>query len=376
MSQIAKKGKNNLMPYTITLIPGDGVGPEITEATTRALEATGVAIKWEVLQIGEAALNKYGTPLPQDVLQSIRKNKVALKGPVTTPIGKGFRSVNVALRQELDLYAGLRPCKTYPGIKSRYQNVDIVVVRENTEDLYAGIEFEKGAQDTKELIAFIDDKLQKRISLNSGISIKPISERATRRIVTFAFEYARAHGRKKVTCGHKANIMKFSDGLFLSTAQKVASSYPDVQFEDVIVDNLCMQLVTKPERYDIIVLPNLYGDIVSELCAGLVGGIGVVPSANIGDKVAVFEPAHGSAPKYAGRNKVNPMAMMLSATMMLRHIGEEKPAQRLESAIIQTISEGKTVTYDLKADPNDPSIATTSAVADAVIKKLKEARYA
>ena len=362
------------MPYTITLIPGDGVGPEITEATTRAIEATGVAIKWDVHQIGEAALQRYGTPLPKDVLRSIRKNKVALKGPVTTPVGKGFRSVNVALRQELNLYAGLRPCKTYPGIKSRYQNVNIVVVRENTEDLYAGIEFKKGGRDTKELIEFIDDKLQKRISPNSGISIKPISERATQRIVTFAFEYTRAHGRKKVTCGHKANIMKFTDGLFLSTAQKVARSYPDIRFEDVIVDNLCMQLVTKPERYDIIVLPNLYGDIVSELCAGLVGGIGVVPSANIGDKVAVFEPAHGSAPKYAGRNKVNPMAMMLSAAMMLRHIGEGKPAQRLESAITQTISEGKTVTYDLKADPNDPSIATTSAVADAVIIKLKEAR--
>jgi isocitrate dehydrogenase (NAD+) len=362
------------MPYNITLLPGDGVGPEITEATTRSLEATGVSIKWDVRQIGESALKKYGGPLPKEVLQSIRKNKVALKGPVTTPIGTGFRSVNVALRQELDLYACLRPCKSYPSIKSRYENIDIVVIRENTEDLYAGIEFQKGAQDTKELIEFIDGKLHKRISPTSGISIKPISERASRRIVTFAFEYARAHGRKKVTCVHKANIMKFSDGLFLSTAQKVAMVYPDIQFEDAIVDNLCMQLVTKPERYDIIVLPNLYGDIVSELCAGLVGGIGVVPGANIGDKVAVFEPVHGSAPKYAGRNKVNPMAMMLSAAMMLRHIGEEKPAQRLESAIARTISEGETLTYDLKADPNDPSIATTSAVADAVIKKLKEAR--
>jgi len=362
------------MPYTITLLPGDGVGPEITEAAVRTVEATGVAITWDIRQIGEAALKKYGTPLPKEVLQSIRKNRVALKGPVTTPVGTGFRSVNVALRQSLDLYACLRPCKSYPGIKSRYENIDIVVVRENTEDLYAGIEFKKGARDTKELIAFIDNKLKKKISPTSGISIKPISERASRRIVTFAFEYARAHGRKKVTCGHKANIMKFTDGLFLSTAQKVARSYPDIRFEDAIVDNLCMQLVTKPERYDIIVLPNLYGDIVSELCAGLVGGVGVVPGANIGDKIAVFEPVHGSAPKYAGRNKVNPMAMMLSAAMMLRHIGEEKPAQRLESAIALTISEGKTVTYDLKADPSDPSIATTSAVADAVIKKLKEAR--
>jgi len=360
--------------HNITLIPGDGVGPEITEATTRALEATGVAIEWDVHQIGEAALRKYGTPLPKEVLQSIKKNKVALKGPVTTPIGTGFRSVNVSLRQELDLYACLRPCKTYLGIKSRYKNIDIVVVRENTEDLYAGIEFQKGAKDTKELIEFIDDKLQKRISPDSGISIKPISEKASRRIVTFAFRYARTHGRKRVTCVHKANIMKFTDGLFLSVAQKVAKNYPDIQFDDALVDNLCMQLVTKPERYDIIVLPNLYGDIVSELCAGLVGGIGVVPGANIGDKIAVFEPAHGSAPKYAGRNKVNPMAMMLSASMMLKHIGEEKPAQRLERAIIQVISEGKTVTYDLKSDPNDPSIATTSAVADAVIKKLKEAR--
>ena len=362
------------MPYTITLLPGDGVGPEITEAAVRTVEATGVAITWDIRQIGEAALKKYGTPLPKEVLQSIRKNRVALKGPVTTPVGTGFRSVNVALRQSLDLYACLRPCKSYPGIKSRYENIDIVVVRENTEDLYAGIEFKKGARDTKELIAFIDNKLKKKISPTSGISIKPISERASRRIVTFAFEYARAHGRKKVTCGHKANIMKFTDGLFLSTAQKVARSYPDIRFEDAIVDNLCMQLVTKPERYDIIVLPNLYGDIVSELCAGLVGGVGVVPGANIGDKVAVFEPVHGSAPKYAGRNKVNPMAMMLSAAMMLRHIGEEKPAQSLESAIARTIFEGKTVTYDLKADPSDPSIATTSAVADAVIKKLKEAR--
>ncbi|MBM3156756.1 MAG: isocitrate/isopropylmalate dehydrogenase family protein [Chloroflexi bacterium] len=362
------------MPHNITLIPGDGVGPEITEATVRALEATGVAIKWDVHRIGEAALKKYGTTLPEEVLNSIRRNRVALKGPVTTPISTGFRSVNVALRQELDLYACLRPCKTYPGIKSRYKNIDIVVVRENTEDLYAGIEFKKGAKDTKELIEFIDDKIQKRIIPGSGISIKPVSEKASRRIVTFAFDYARAHGRKKVTCVHKANIMKFTDGLFLSTAQNVSQSYPDIRFEDAIVDNLCMQLVTKPERYDIIVLPNLYGDIVSELCAGLVGGIGVVPSANIGNKIAVFEPAHGSAPKYAGRNKVNPMAMMLSASMMLRHIGEEKPAQRLERAITQVISEGKTVTYDLKSDPNDPSIATTSAVADAVIKKLKEAR--
>ncbi|TET76429.1 MAG: isocitrate/isopropylmalate dehydrogenase family protein, partial [Dehalococcoidia bacterium] len=273
------------------------------------------------------------------------------------------------------LYACLRPCKSPPGIRSRYQNVDIVVVRENTEDLYAGIEFERGSRKAAELIDFIAEAGQGKISADSGISIKPISQSATRRIATFAFDYARANNRRKVTCVHKANIMKFSDGLFLSTARQVARSYPDIEFEDAIVDNLCMHLVTNPERYDIMVLPNLYGDIVSELCAGLVGGIGVAPSANIGDEVAVFEPAHGSAPRYAGKNKVNPMAMMLSAAMMLKHIGEEEAASNLESAIASIISEGKTLTYDLKPDPNDPTAATTSEVADAVCNKLKEATY-
>ena len=363
------------MPYTISLIPGDGVGPEVTEATRRVLEATGVVIDWDIQQVGQAALEKHGTPLPEEVLRSIKRNKVALKGPVTTPVGKGFRSVNVALRQELDLYACLRPCKSRPGIRSRYENVDIVVVRENTEDLYAGIEFERGSQKAAELIRFIAEAGQGVISADSGISIKPISQSATRRIATFAFDYARGNSRRKVTCGHKANIMKFSDGLFLSAATQVAQSYPDIEFEDAIVDSLCMHLVTNPERYDIMVLPNLYGDIVSELCAGLVGGIGVVPSANIGDEIAVFEPAHGSAPRYAGKNKVNPMALMLSAAMMLKHIGEEKAASNLESAIASVISEGKTVTYDLKPDPNDPTAATTSEVADAVCNKLKEATY-
>jgi len=363
------------MPHKITLIPGDGVGPEVTEATRRVLEATGVAIDWDVQEVGEAALEKHGTPLPKEVLQSIKKNKVALKGPVTTPVGKGFRSVNVTLRQELDLYACVRPCKSRPGIRSRYDNVDIVVVRENTEDLYAGIEFEKGSQKAAGLIDFIAEAGQGKISADSGISIKPISQSATRRIVTFAFDYARGNNRRKVTCGHKANIMKFSDGLFLSTATQVAQSCPDIEFEDEIVDSLCMHLVTNPERYDIIVLPNLYGDIVSELGAGLVGGLGVAPSANIGDEVAVFETAHGSAPRYAGKNKVNPMAMMLSAAMMLKHIGEKEAATKLESAIASVISEGKTLTYDLKPHPNDPTAATTSEVADAVCNKLKEARY-
>jgi isocitrate dehydrogenase (NAD+) len=359
--------------YHVTLIPGDGVGPEITEATLKVLDATPVAINWDVRQVGEAALEKYGTPLPEEVLQSIRRNGVALKGPVTTPVGEGFRSVNVAIRQSLDLSACLRPCRSYAGVPSKYENVDIVVVRENTEDLYAGIEFEVGYRKTAELIRFISDAGQGQVSADSGISIKPISESATRRIVTFAFDYARANGRRRVTCGHKANIMKFTDGLFLFTAAQVARSYPDIEFDDVIVDNLCMHLVTNPERYDIIVLPNLYGDIVSELCAGLVGGIGLVPGANIGGGIAVFEPAHGSAPRYAGKNKVNPTAMMLSAAMMLRHLGETKAAGNLESAITATIAEGKTVTYDLKPDPNDTTAATTSQVADAVYQKLKEA---
>jgi len=363
------------MPYEITLIPGDGVGPEITEATRRVVEATGVEIDWDVHEIGEAALATHGTPLPEVVLQSIRRSRVALKGPVTTPVGTGFRSVNVALRQALDLYASVRPCRSHAGIPSRYSGVDIVVVRENTEDLYAGIEFERGTREAEELIRFIAATGRGEISSDSGISIKPISEGATRRIVTFAFEYARASGRRKVTCGHKANIMKHTDGLFLATAADVAARYPDIEFEDVIIDNLCMHLVTKPERYDIIVLANLYGDIVSELCAGLVGGIGVVPGANIGDSRAVFEAAHGSAPRYAGKNKVNPMAMMLSAAMMLRHIGESEAGRRLETAIVSTIAEGKTVTYDLKADPGDPTAAETSQVAEAVCNKLKEAAH-
>ena len=361
------------MLHRITLIPGDGVGPELTEATLKVIAATGVAIDWDIQQVGEAALDKYGTPLPDGVLQSIRRNRVALKGPVTTPVGEGFRSVNVALRQSLDLYACIRPCRSYAGVPSKYENVDIVVVRENTEDLYAGIEFEAGSRKAAELIRFISEAGQGPVKADSGISIKPISESATRRIVSFAFNYARANGRKRVTCGHKANIMKHSDGLFLYTAVQVARSHPDVEFDDVIVDNLCMHLVTNPERYDIIVLPNLYGDIVSEIGAGLVGGIGIVPSVNIGDEIAVFEPAHGSAPRYAGKNKVNPTAMMLSAAMMLRHLGEVKAASNIESAVISTIVEGRTVTYDLKPDPNDPTAATTSQVVDAVCIKIKEA---
>ncbi len=355
------------MPANITIIPGDGVGPEVTEATIRVLEATGVSFDWEVHDAGAIALEKHGSPLPDFVLDSIRRNKVALKGPVTTPVGTGFRSVNVALRQELDLYACLRPCRSYKGVPSRYQDVDIVVVRENTEDLYAGVEFERGAAETRDLIDFIEATGRKRLSPDSGISIKPISEQASRRIVEFAFRYARANGRKKVTAVHKANIMKFSDGLFLETATQVAQGYPDVEFDQVIVDNLCMQLVRNPERYDVLVLPNLYGDIISDLCAGLIGGLGIAPSANIGDGIAIFEPAHGSAPKYGGQNRVNPIATMLSGVLMLRHIGQEERADRLEQAIAQVIATGKAVTYDLKPE----CAATTSQVADAVIEELK-----
>jgi isocitrate dehydrogenase (NAD+) len=317
-------------------------------------------------------MSAYGTPLPEHVLASIRANGVAIKGPITTPVGGGFRSVNVALRKELDLYSCLRPCKTYPGVRSRYTGVDIVIVRENTEDLYAGIEFEQGLPETEELIGFVSKLSGTPIRHDSGISIKPISVSGTKRIVRFAFDYARSYGRKRVTAVHKANIMKFSDGLFLAAAREVAEQeYPDIEFDDRIVDNCCMQLVGRPEEYDVLVLPNLYGDIVSDLCAGLVGGLGVAPGANIGDHVAVFEATHGSAPKYTGQNKVNPMALMLSGVLMLRHLGEADAADRLEGAIAAVIAEGRSVTYDMKPDRGDPTAVGTSEVADAVIAKLQ-----
>jgi isocitrate dehydrogenase (NAD+) len=357
--------------HRVTLIPGDGVGPELSEATRRVLEATGVGFEWDVQDAGADVVDRYGTPLPEHVLESIRRTGVAIKGPITTPVGSGFRSVNVALRKELDLYACLRPCKWYRGVRSRYEGVDVVIVRENTEDLYAGIEFEVGSPGAKELIEFIAKKTGRRIRDDSGISIKPISVGGTERIVRFAFEHARAYGRKKVTAVHKANIMKFSDGLFLETARRIAQSYPDVEFEDRIVDNLTMQLVQRPEEYDVLVLPNLYGDIVSDLCAGLIGGLGVAPGANIGDQAAVFEATHGSAPKYKGMNKVNPMAMMLSGVLMLRHLGETEAADRLEAAVAAVIAEGKSVTYDMKPRRDDPTAVGTSQVADAVIEELR-----
>ncbi|MFQ5647081.1 MAG: isocitrate/isopropylmalate dehydrogenase family protein [bacterium] len=359
------------MSHKITLIPGDGTGYEISEATRRVLEATGVEFDWEVQNAGADVCDEYGTPLPEHVLDSIRKNKVAIKGPITTPVGKGFRSVNVSLRKRLNLRTCLRPCKYYPGVRSKYDNVDLVVVRENTEDLYAGIEFQEGKPETAELIEYINSKGQGIIRPDSGVSIKPISLTATRNIFEFAFDYARKNNRKKVTAVHKANIMKFSDGLFLEVAREVAAENADIEFEDRLVDNLCMQLVQKPELYDILVLPNLYGDLISDLAAGLVGGLGMAPGANIGDEYAVFEATHGSAPKYKGLNKVNPLALILSGVMMLRYLGEHDAAERLDRAIAGLISEGKDVTYDMKPDRNDPTAAGTKEMADALIGKLK-----
>ncbi len=360
------------MAHNVTLIPGDGIGPEVTEAAKRVLEATEVAFHWDLAYAGVRAQEKFGVVLPDYTLESIRKNKVALKGPVTTPIGSGFRSVNVALRKKLDLYACLRPCKTYPGIPSPFKDVDIVVVRENTEDLYSGIEFEKGTPETARLLELISETTGNAVREDSGVSLKVISDMGSRRIVRFAFDYARAHRRKKVTAVHKANIMKFSDGLFLAVAREVAKEYPDIEFDDVIVDTLCMRLVRKPQQFDVLVLPNLYGDFISELCAGLVGGLGVAPGANLGDDTVVFEPTHGSAPKYTGQNKVNPIAMMLSGVMLLRHLGEMKSADRLEKAIAEVIAEGKNVTYDMKPNIPNTQVVGTSQVADAVIKKLVE----
>ncbi len=339
------------MSYPVTLIPGDGIGPEVAQAMRRVVDATGVAIDWEVQEAGEAMIEKYGTPLPPQVVESIRRNRVGIKGPITTPIGKGFRSVNVTLRKELDLYANLRPAQTIRGVASRYEGVDLVIVRENTEGLYVGIEHEVVAGEAAE-------------------AIRIITRRATERVVRFAFEYARANGRKLVTAVHKANILKITDGLFLRTAQAVAAQYPDIAFNDRIVDNACMQLVQRPHEYDVLVLPNMFGDIVSDLCSGLVGGLGVTPGANMGDGVALFEPVHGSAPKYAGQNKVNPTATIRSGVLMLRFLGETEAADRVEKAVIKVIGEGKAVTYDLKERRDDPTAVGTQEMADAIIEAM------
>jgi isocitrate dehydrogenase (NAD+) len=336
------------MAHRVTLIPGDGIGPEVVEATRRVLEATGVEFDWDVQDAGADVMDKYGTPLPEKVLESVRKNKVALKGPITTPVGSGFRSVNVALRKALDLYANIRPARTMQGTLVCHQGLDLVVVRENTEGLYAGIEHDVIPNEAAE-------------------SIRVITRRASERIVRFAFEYARANSRRKVTAVHKANILKITDGLFLKVAREVAEEYPDLTFEDRIVDAMCMLLVQRPYDFDVLVMPNLFGDILSDLCSGLVGGLGVAPGANIGDELAVFEPVHGSAPQYAGQNRLNPTATILTGTLMLRHLGEREAAERVEAAVAEVIAEGRDVTRDLKADPNDPSAVGTQEMADAII---------
>ena len=356
------------MAHNVTLIRGDGTGPELVEATRRVLEGTGVQFNWDVVEAGVDVMETAGTPLPPNVLESIRRTKVALKGPITTPIGTGFRSVNVALRKELDLYACIRPCRSYPGVRSRYENVDIVIVRENTEDLYAGVEFPAGSPEAQQII----DMAPGKIRPDAAISIKPISRTGTQRIVKAAFDYAIENGRKKVTAVAKANIMKFTDGLFYEVAREVAKEYEgQVAYDEWLVDAMCMQLVQKPENYDVLVMANLYGDILSDLGAGLVGGLGVAPGANIGTDTALFEATHGSAPKYKGQNKVNPTALILSGMLMLRYLKETEAAARLERAVMDVITEGKDVTYDMKPDRNDPTAVGTSQMADAIIAKLQ-----
>ena len=364
------------MAYEVTLITGDGTGPELAAAARQCVDATGVAINWDVQEAGIDVMEKTGNPLPDAVMESVRRTRCALKAPITTPVGKGFRSINVHLRQELGLFACIRPCKYYPGVRTFFSSVpvDLVIFRENTEDLYAGIEFAKGDPKTAELWKKINELSDgKKIPTGpeeTGISIKPISVFGTERLLRAAFEYARANNRHKVTAVHKANIMKHTDGLFLEVSRQVAAQYPDIEFEDRIVDNMCMQLVQKPELYDIVALPNLYGDILSDLAAGLVGGLGVAPGANVGVDSAVFEATHGSAPKYKGLNKVNPTALILSGMLMLRHLKEFDAANRLENAVAAVIKEGKDVTYDMKADRDDPTAVGTREMADAICAKL------
>src|SRR2546427_7833560 len=368
--QVTKTSERSEVAYPVTFIRGDGTGPEISEAVRRVLEATGVEFEWDWQDAGADVYEDEGTPLPERVIDSIKERGLAIKGPVTTPVGAGFRSINVALRKELDLYCCLRPCKAYEGVRTRFPETDIVIVRENHEDLYAGIEFEEGSEEAAKLIDVLKELSGRQVRPDSGISIKPISIYGTRRIVTAAFEYARENGRRKVTAAHKANIMKYSDGLFLRTAQEVAKEYSDIGFEDRIIDNLCNQIVSRPEEYDVIVLPNLYGDIVSDLGAGMSGGLGLAPGANIGTQAAMFEATHGSAPKYKGQNKVNPTALMLSGVLMLRHLDEGDAADRLERGLAQVIADGRSVTYDIKPNRDDPTAVGTSQVANAVIAAM------
>jgi isocitrate dehydrogenase (NAD+) len=364
--------------HEVTLIPGDGTGPELTEATRRVLEAaaatTGTSFVWDQQEAGVDIMETAGTPLPDATLDSVRRTGLAIKGPITTPIGTGFRSVNVALRYELDLYACVRPCKTYAGMRTRFEQVDVVIIRENTEDLYAGIEYEANSADANKVIDFLNPLQDKKIRAGSGLSIKPMSEFGSERIIRYAFEYARSNGRKRVHCVTKSNIMKYTDGLFLAVFREVAKDYPDIEPWENLVDATCMGLIQRPEEWDVLVLPNLYGDILSDLTAGMVGGLGVAPGANIGEKAAVFEATHGSAPKYKGQNKVNPTAMVLSGLMMLRHLNDMVAADNLERAVSEVIAEGKSVTYDLKPHRDDPTAVGTSEYADAIIAKLEGMR--
>jgi len=357
--------------YRITLIPGDGIGPEVVEAARRAVEATGVAVEWDHQDMGAGLFARIGDPLPAATLASIRSTGVALKGPVETPVTSGMRSVNLALRRELELFACVRPCRLYPGVPAYYDAVDIVVVRENIEDMYTGIEFEEGTAATTELIRFVSETSGQEMRADTGISVKTISEFGSERIVRFAFELAIHQGRKALTAGHKANIMKFTDGLFLETARRVAEEHPQIAFDDRIIDALCMQLIQSPERFDVLVLPNFYGDVVSDVAAGLIGGLGVAPGGHVGEKAAVFEATHGTAPRLAGRNRANPVGITLSAAMMLRHIGEDDAGDRLEAAVADMLAEGTYLTDDLRWTGDDRLPATTLQVADAIIERLK-----
>ncbi len=356
------------MSHAVTLIPGDGVGPEVVDAARAALEATGADLDWDVRGLGLSALEREGTPLPESTLASIRATGVALKGPVITPSDGGWRNVNVALRTELGLFAGLRPCRRLPGVRSRYGEVDIVVIRENTEGMYTGIEFEMGTSGADELIDFLAERGAARLRRDSGISIKTISEHASERIARFAFAYAHAHGRRAVIAGHKANIMKVTDGQFLSTVRRVAAGFPGIAFEDRIIDALCMRLVQRPEDFDVLVLPNLYGDLVSELCAGLVGGPGVVPAADLGDGIAVFGTLHGAATRLAGSGRADPTGVVLAGALLLRHLGERARAERLERAVADVVAERRSVTDDLAAD--GVGGVSTSEMTAAVIARL------
>lgn len=358
------------MTYRVTLIPGDGIGPEVSEAARRVIDASGVPIEWEVRAAGMTALESEGELLPAATIESLKRNTLGLKGPMTTPIGSGFRSVNVGLRQELGLYANLRPGKSLVGVQSAFRDIDLVVIRENLEGMYTGIEFDTGTTEAAEVIDAINERSKKKIDSSAAISIKVITAAESRRIVEYAFDYARANGRRQVTAVHKANIMKFSDGLFLREAQAVAERYPDIAFNDRIIDNMCMQLMQKPQEYDVLVMPNLYGDIVSDLIAGMIGGLGVAPSGNIGPDGAVFEAIHGSAPTHAGKNEANPTAMILSSALMLRHMGERAAAEKVEGAVAKVIAAGKDVTYDLRQDRDPSKAATTSGMTDAIIAAM------